>query len=202
MSAIIIRQLMSWLGTQVMFGRAHTEILRGLLRADPLMKKVAPTFVTMTIDAHAEASMMCLNRIFDKRSDCLTINVLLDLAAAKPGTFKFGTPKQVKELVRRSKAAIATLEPSVKALRVRRNETGSHSAWRPIVDPNGYTEAGRIKHKEIDMLFNVVAEILTDFSQLYVNRTWSLRLPDESDYARVLALLSDQSRTVSDMRKP
>jgi hypothetical protein len=200
MSSITIAQLVSWLGTQVMFGRAHTEILRGLLRADPSVRKIAPRFITMTIDAHADASMMCLNHIFDKRSDCLTIGVLLDLALANAGTFKCGTPQQVKELVKRSKAAINGLEPSLKALRIRRNETGAHSARRPISDPDGYIEAGKIKHAEIDKLFDVTAGILTELSQLHVGRTWDLRLPDELDYQQALACLLRQSNMASEVK--
>jgi len=144
----------------------------------------------MTIDAHAEASMMCLNHIFDKRSDCLTIGVLLNLASEKAGTFKCGTPLQVRDLVKRSRLAIAALEPSLKALRIRRNETGSHSARRPITDPEGYMKAGEIKHEEIDRLFDVTAEILTKMSQLYACRAWNLRFPDESDYRQTLTLLA------------
>jgi hypothetical protein len=173
-----------------MFGRAHTEILRGLLQADPSVRETAPRFFSMTIDAHADASMMCLHHIFDKRSDCLTLRVLLDLADAKAGTFKCGTPQHVKDLVKRSRAAISALEPSLKALRTRRNETGAHSARRPLIDPGGYIEAGKLKHKEIDKLFDVTAEILTGMSQLHAGRTWNLRLPDESDYQQALTLLT------------
>jgi hypothetical protein len=194
MSTITITQLVSWLGTQVMFGRAHTEILRGLLRADPSVQRIGPRFMAMTIDAHAEASMMCLNHIFDRRPDCLTIRVLLDLVSAQAGTFKYGTPQQVKDLVKRSRVAISALEPSLKALRTRRNETGAHSARRPIIDPSGYIEAGKIKHKEIDKLFDVTAGILADVSQLYAGRTWDLRLSDESDYEHVLALLTQRCK--------
>jgi hypothetical protein len=193
MNAITIQQLISWLGTQVMFGRAHTEILRGLLVADPSVRRVAPRFISMTMDAHAEESMKCLNHIFDKRSDCLTLGALLDLASAKAGTFKYGTPQQVKDLVKRSRAAISTLEPLLKALRTRRNETGAHSARRPLIDPSGYIEAGKLKHKEIDKLFDVTAEILTEMSQLHAGRTWNMRLPDECDYQQALALLTRQS---------
>jgi|BogFormECP03_OM2_1039629.scaffolds.fasta_scaffold02277_1 hypothetical protein len=193
MSIITIDHLVSWLTTQVMFGRAHTEILRGLLVADPSVQKVAPRFLSMTMDAHADASTMCLHHIFDKRSDCLTIGALLDLASATAGTFKYGTSQQVKDLVKRSKAAISALEPSLRALRTRRNETGAHSARRPLIDPGGYIEAGAIKHKDIDKLFDVTAGILTEVSQLYFGKTWDLRLPDESDYQQAIALLSRQS---------
>jgi hypothetical protein len=189
MTTVTISQLVSWLGTQVMFGRAHTEILRGLLRADPSIPKIAPRFISMTIDAHADASMMCLHHIFDKRSDCLTLAVLLDLASAQAGTFKCAPPQQVRDFVKRSKVAVGALEPSLKALRTRRNETGAHSAHRPIKDPDGYIAAGRIKHEEIDKLFDVTAGILTEMSQLHVGRTWDLRLPDESDYQKVISLL-------------
>jgi hypothetical protein len=193
MNAITIQQLISWLGTQVMFGHAHTEILRGLLVADPSVRKVAPRFISMTMDTHAEESMKCISHIFDKRSDCLTIGALLDLASAKAGTFKYGTPQQVKDLVKRSRAAISALEPSLKALRTRRNETGAHSARRPLIDPGGYIEAGKLKHKDIDKLFDVTAEILTETSQLHAGRTWNLRLPDEFDYQQALALLTDRA---------
>jgi hypothetical protein len=193
MTALTIQQLISWLGTQVMFGRAHTEILRGLLVADPSIQKVAPRFMSMTMDAHAEESMKCLNHIFDKRSDCLTIGVLLDLALAKAGTFHYGTPQQVKDLVKRSRVAISSVEPLLKALRTRRNETGAHSARRPLTDPDGYIEAGKLKHEDIDKLFDVAAEILSEISQLHCGRTWNLRLPDESDYKQVLALLTPRT---------
>lgn len=202
MNALTIQQLISWLGTEVMFGRAHTEILRGLLVADPSVRKVAPRFISMTMDAHAEESMRCLNRIFDRRSDCMTIGVLLNLASAKAGTFKYGTPQQVKDLVKRSRAAISALEPSLKALRTRRNETGAHSARRPLIDPGGYIEAGKIKHKDIDKLFDVTDEILTEISKLHAGRTWKLRLPDESDYQQALAILARQSDTPSDTKEP
>jgi AbiU2 len=191
--ALTIQHLISWLGTQVMFGRAHTEILRGLLRADPSVREVAPRFISMTIDAHAEESMKCLSHIFDKRSDCLTMGALLDLALAKAGTFKYGTPQQVKDFVKRSRAAISALEPSLKALRTRRNETGAHSARRPLIDPAGYIEAGKLKHKDIDRLFDVTVQILTEASQLHAGKTWDLRLPDESDYQRALTLLTRQT---------
>jgi hypothetical protein len=194
-TTITISQLVSWLGTQVMFGRAHTEILRGLLRADPSLRETAPRFISMTIDAHAEASMMCLHHIFDKRSDCLTLAVLLDLASAQAGSFKCATPQQVRDFVKRSKAAISALEPSLKALRTRRNETGAHSARRPIKDPDGYIAAGKIKHEEIDKLFDVTAGILAEMARLHVGRTWDLRFPDESDYEKALSRLVRQSET-------
>jgi len=193
MNAITIQQLISWLGTQVMFGRAHTEILRGLLVADPSLRKVAPRFMSMTMDAHAEESMKCLSHIFDKRSDCLTMGALLDLATAKAGTFHFGTPQQVKDLVKRSRVAISALEPSLKALRTRRNETGAHSARRPLTDPSGYIEAGKLKHEDIDKLFDVTANILSEISQLHCGKTWNLRLADEFDYKQALALLTRQA---------
>ena len=79
------------------------------------------------------------------------------------------------------------------ALRTRRNETGAHSARRPITDPDGYIAAGRIKHGEIDKLFNVADEIATKISELCFGQAIALRLSDESDYQKVLALLSRQS---------
>jgi len=193
MNAITIRQLVSWIGTEVMFGRAHTEMLRGLLRADPTLRKTAPRFISMTIDAHADASMMCLHHIFDRRSDCITLNALLDTASTQAATFRCGTPQQVKDLVKTSRASIKAVEPSLKALRTRRNETGAHSARRPITDPDGYIAAGRIKHGEIDKLFNVADEIATKISELCFGQAIALRLSDESDYQKVLALLSRQS---------
>jgi hypothetical protein len=182
-------QMATWIGTELMSGRAHTEIMRGLLRTDISVRRIAPKFFEMTIDAHAETSMQVINRIFDRRLDCITIPVLLNVAVAQSDTFRKGSRQQVLLLVSDCNSQIKAIEAPLEALRLRRNETGAHAAHRPLVDPESYIREGTVTHRDIDAVFDVTDKILTSLLKLYGATPPAWRLPRERDFEGLLAAL-------------
>jgi hypothetical protein len=144
----------------------------------------------MTTDAHAEASMLCLHRIFDRKRDCLDFEMLFEISLQRPKEFRFGTILEVRQQVHRSKARIQSIEPLLKALRVRRNETVAHMGTRGLLDPEAYVEAGKIKHKEIDQVFDLAATILREMLQLHSGADLATTLNDEGDYEAAIELLT------------
>ena len=184
------QQMLFWLITEVMYGRAHFLITRGLKRADPVVLDTAPRFFAMTLGAHADAALMNAARLFD-RSPGVSIHTLLSTALRVAGTFKCGTSAEVRRVVAEAKTSVAALEPIVEALRTRRNETIAHLDPRTIVDPEGYVKAGRISFSELEGLFAQTGSILGKLSLLYRGTSVDLELKDAIDYEQALDLIAD-----------
>lgn len=191
-NTVKFRKILAWLMTEVMFGRAHYEIARGLGRRDAAAKeafRTAPQFFDLTLGAHANSSQLALARIFD-RASAVSIYKLLSSALNEGGSFKNGTVAEVRKAVEEAKAAIAALQPSVEAIRTRRNETIAHLDARPFSDPAGYVQAGLVSYRQIDDLFAQTGAILNKFSLLYRGNSVPLDLAGAKDYEQVIDLLA------------
>jgi len=191
-NAIKFQQILAWMMTEVMFGRAHYEIVRGLGRRDPVAlaaKGVAPRFFDMTLGSHADAAQLTVARIFD-RTSAASIHTLLSAALDEAGTHKHGTPTDVRKAVEDAKATIASLAPTVAAIRTRRNETMAHLDAKPFKDPVGYIQRGRVSYRQMDEIFEKVSTVLTRLSLLYRNAAVPLELEGAKDYERVFEILA------------
>jgi hypothetical protein len=192
-STVKFQTTLAWLMTEVMYGRAHSTITVGLRRADRVVLDTAPNFFDLTRDAHAEAAQLCAVRIFD-RSSGVSIHTLMSSALNEAGTFKHGTAAEVRKLVAEAKALCTELEPIVSALRTRRNETIAHADTRPIIDPEGYVQAGRLSYRELRRLFEQTGLVLNKFSLLYRGVPVVLDLKDVKDYEEALDLIAKAKR--------
>jgi hypothetical protein len=200
-SAVKFQQMLAWLMTEVMFGRAHFIITSGLSRADRRVLDTAPQFFALTRDAHANADQFCAARIFD-RSSGVSVYKLMSSALNEAGTFKHGTAAEVRRVVTEAKASVAALEPIIKALLTRRHETLAHTDARPIIDPDGYVQAGRISYRELGRLFEQTGLVLNKFSLLYRGASVVLDLKDVKDFEQVLNLIAEAKRETASSRDP
>jgi hypothetical protein len=198
--ALGFQKILAWLMTEVMFGRTHFIITRGLRRADrAAVLRTAPRFFDMTLGAHADSAQLAAARIFD-RTGAASIHTLLSSALKEAGTFKHGTATEVHKLVDEAKVFVAALEPVVAAVRTRRNQTMAHVDARPIVDPNTYIKAGLVSYGEIEKLFEQTGAILNKFSLLYRGASVVLELEGAKDYERALDLIASAMRQESGQR--
>jgi len=195
--ALNFQQILAWLITEVMFGRAHFTIARGLGRSDRaavMAMATAPTFFKMTLGAHADAAQMAASRIFD-RTSAASIHTLVSSALTEAGTFKHGTATEVREVIDEAKAFVAALESIVTAVRTRRNQTIAHADARPMIDPSKYKDAGRVSYRELDGLFEQTGVILNKFSLLYWGAPRILDMEGAKDYEQALNLIAIAIRT-------
>ena len=68
-NSVKFQQILAWLMTEVMFGKAHYGIVRGLGRRDRealAAFRTAPRFFDMTLGAHADSAQMTVARIYDQ----------------------------------------------------------------------------------------------------------------------------------------
>ncbi len=192
-NAVKFQQILAWLMTEVMFGRAHYDIVRGLGRRDRTAAtalRTAPRFFDLTLGVHADSAQLALARIFD-RASAVSIHTLLSSALNEAGTFKHGTATDVRKAIEDAKVSIATLEPTVEAIRTRRNETIAHLDARPIVDPARYVQDGLVSYRQIDGLFDQIGAVLNKFSLLYRGAAVPLELEGAKDYEQALNHLAE-----------
>jgi len=191
-NTIKFQQILASMMAEVMFGRTHYEIVRGLGRRDSIAlaaKGIAPQFFDLTLDSHAVAAQLAVARVFD-RTSAVSIHTLLSAALGEAGTFKHGTPAQVRKAVEDAKATITALAPTLAAIRTRRNETIAHLDAKPFKDPASYHQRGRVSYRQIDEVFEKVSTVLTRLSLLYRNAAVPLELEGAKDYERVFEMLA------------
>jgi len=140
-----------------------------------------------------EEAQLAAARIFD-RSSGVSIHKLMSSALKEASSFKHGTEVEVRKLVAEAKASVMALEPIVSALRTRRNETIAHADTRPIIDPQGYVQAGRIGYRELWKLFEQTGLILNKFSLLYRGASVVLDIKGVKDYEQALDLIAKAIR--------
>jgi hypothetical protein len=189
-----VRQILAWLMTEVMFGRCHYVIVRGLSRRDALASaafRTAPRFFAMTRDAHADVAFLTLARIYD-RTSAASVHGLFSSALREEKTFKFGTVADIRKAVQESKAVIAGFDSTLRAIRTRRNQTQAHLDARPFVNPAQYIAAGRVSYRQISELFDRTEEILNKFSLLYDGKAVPLHLEGANDYEQAINILAQR----------
>jgi len=196
-SVLQFRQILAWLMTEVMFGRAHFSMTRSMGRRDrTLIRDAIPGFFNLTLGAHADCAQLAAARIFDKTGDA-SIHTLISSALKEASNFKYGTPSEVRKAVDEARATVAVLSPVVTAVRLRRNKTMAHIDASPIMEPGKYMQAGRISYGDIQGLFNQVEVVLNRFSVLYRGVSVPLELEEAKTYEQALDLIAEAIRAKS-----
>lgn len=189
-SAPEFQQMLAWLATELIYARAEFTIVRGLRRIDQAVRNAAPIFFEMTLGVCADSVLLHVARLFDHRRGSVSIHTLLSAALDNAGTFKHGTPADVRKAVAEARVSISSLSPILNAIHHRRNQTVAHSAPEPILDPRRYVQQGRVSYRELGVLLTQTGIILNRFSQLYRGALLPLDLPGANDYRNALDLIA------------
>ena len=89
---------------EVLHARLHLQFARGVAKAssDKLdLLHTAPTFFALTFRSHTESAYTRAARVFDPKDRTATVPSMVRIAETKAGTFKFATPSELREKVRR-----------------------------------------------------------------------------------------------------
>jgi hypothetical protein len=184
-------QLLNWLTVEVSSGRSHISIVKALRRAERAgILRVAPQFFELTIGAHADATTLCINRLFDHRRGTMSLYSLLIVVRNHAGEFGSASAREVRMVVSESTAQIQSLETKLRALRTRRHKTLAHNDPNPLVDPEEYIRDGRVSYGELDELFDQADSIINKLRQLYFGKRLVLEDPVAKDCEALLELLA------------
>jgi len=191
---VSFQQTLAWLATELMFGRAHFNLMRGMRKADQFVLETAPTFFSLIEGAVADCATLSLARIFDRHTDSISIHSLLALALSSAAAFEYGTEVEVRTAVAEAQIVVDDCESAMRALRTRRNKSVAHSDRGPMLHPDQYVEDGRISYSQMDELFAKLGKILDKMSILHAGRSMPLTLPGADDYKHLLAIVANAKR--------
>jgi hypothetical protein len=183
--------LLNWLAVEVSSGRAHHSIVRALSRAKRAEALwIAPDFFELTIGAHADATTMCVTRLFDRTRGTVSLYSLLTVARNHIGEFRNASAQDVRTTLGESATQLQGLEMKLTALRTRRHKTVAHKDPDPLVDPEGYIRDGKVSYQEIDVLFEQADDIIGKLCQLYFGKRPAINDPAAKQCDALLTLLA------------
>ncbi len=161
-------------------------------------------FWSLTFQAHLDATIFRLIRIYDGNSASLSLKNLLDTISANLGIFETerfrerlkdnpfveslaeGTRKPDEQQLNNDIAFVSNSNPAVKKLTIWRNNLFAHKSARNAV--NGYNIASDypLDEKEIEELLTTGMRILNRYSSLFHASTNSTQIIGHDDYKFVL----------------
>ena len=182
--------------------RAHThyEICKTLRKFNGIYLKeinVAPSFFGLTIDANLFATIMSINRLFDKSSDSLklaglfklvenNISIFSDEAYEKRLRNRSRDEEDIKhfmkdhtsitsEIVHRDRINITNLP--IQNLKNWRDKKLAHIDKGIVFESIDISKESPIKIGEIDKIINTLHEILNRYMLAYDGTTWIIGTP-------------------------
>ncbi|MGZ4731003.1 MAG: AbiU2 domain-containing protein [Terriglobales bacterium] len=187
-----IEQIISSLVGQVVFGRAHLVLAKGLANSDPVVLNTATVFFGMSIDAHFYASQMHAARLHDDSTPrAVTVRTLLKRAGEEAGRAKYGSAGDVREAITFSEKTLSELAGPLKALTLRRNAWLAHIDERTITDPVKVAAAAGPHFPDLETIFDRTGDIVNKFSCLYRGIfVGNFKILDQTDYEKVIEFVS------------
>ena len=189
-----LRRLFGWTISEIVFGRTHVSIVYALKKIDPLVAKSAPVFFDFSLRAHADAALMCANRLFDKNASALSIHVLLSTVSTQTDAFRFATSQEIREIVKDSKSRISSVERELRVLRTRRNQGLAHMDPGTIHDPKEFNQRSALTFRELGNIFDEAAIIVDRLWRRYVGQVAPTFLADAGDCENAFRLISEGMR--------
>ena len=193
-----LAKLLDRLMQQVVLGKAHLSIWRGLANAlgsEPDVAHAAPGFFGLTLQAHLEASLLYAARLFDTHPEAVTVKSLLRLAEENASRFENARPEEVVKSVVQGTSDIRSQETSLSAVKTRRDKALAHLDPKTISDPGKVGEQSKLTIKELEDLFGTAEKILNNMSAKYRGVTSFTELLDKDDYENVVRLVKLAKRT-------
>ena len=201
------RHLLASLAQEMVDANIHWKLRRDLAEQAQAFSAVyneSPTFWSLTFQAHVDATVFRLIRIFDGNSASLSLRNLLDTIAANLDIFdsdKFRVRLQTNPFVdslasdaHRPDASqlaadmkfVSNENPLVKNLTVWRNNLFAHKSAANVVENRDLSTDYPLTDKGVDdLLLNAMA-ILNRYSSLFEAATYSTKIVGADDFQYVL----------------
>src|SRR5450631_4034800 len=177
-----LKQILGALEKQVLVGRTYLDTATGLLKADPVLLQVSPTFFDLTIDGSLELSQMTVARLYDETKRTITVPKMLRQAEMEAGSFQRGTPQEVRQAIAASEKTVEALEPVLAAIRERRNGWLAHLDPQTIGDPKELEARAKLTMPDLERVFKETESILLKLSSLYDGTIGELKYIGWDDY--------------------
>ena len=190
-----IEKLVEVLTDQTVLGRTHLLIWQGLnkdLVSNQTAFKTAPTFFATTVKAHAESTLLCLSKIYDKHPAGISLNRLIEIARndseqlSYPHDFLSSLDNWSKETARR--------DDQIKALIDYRNQELAHLDKRVFLNHATPSYEGKLTFDFVSQLYDDAYSLINTVSKqfLFIGSN-EMEWANARDYKNVIRYLADEA---------
>jgi hypothetical protein len=178
---------------EAIYGRSHLRIAQGLsekAKEDVRVLNVAPTFFSLTFQAHMESAFLRAAKLFDESKGATSLYSMLNDAEMVAGSFKCLTPANARAKIAAARTEIEGLQVTLDSVRTIRHKRIAHLDGGNIRKPKELAEQAKVTIEELERVLETAGRIVSQIRGDY-NECESLnQFIDAGDYAKMLYLLS------------
>jgi len=173
-------------------GGIHLAIAEGLANMDPFIGDHAPVFFVYTFYGHLYSAQMHANKLFDKHPNAVTVEEFIEMARMRKSKFQHAEEQDVLACIAEAQRMIASLAPTIKVLRERRNDFLAHLSPKLAFTPEVLQAASKLTMPQIGKVLHEGGAIVNRFLQMWNNSANQLRETHNDDYKKIVSLVSKQ----------
>jgi hypothetical protein len=181
----------------VIKGQAHLDLWQGLSKRvtqDRFVSDTAPTFFSLTLDAHLDAALLAAAKVFDKQRRSLKLATVLKSAEAHKGMLPPERVAEMREVLHEARTKLPELESALAAIHARRNNFIAHLDHGVISRPDELVRECALTGEQLQKVYTVAEDILNNMSALYFEITTVFHYVDGDDYTYAWDLIAEGKR--------
>ena len=157
----------------------------------PDIGNLAPVFFAYTAEAHLNSALLILNRLIDRHSGALSIEVMLRHAESCAGLLDYVSPEDVRKAIVQDRAKLASNADLIRRVQRHRNEQFVHLSNELLGPPHGVIpEADAFSYSAIQDLLSVTGEVLQRYYAYLTGSKPLMEIWDEAgDFDYLMTLL-------------
>lgn len=183
---LTLNQIFCALEHQILFGKTHLAISKGLTKAEPKVYGAAPTFFGLTEVGGVHLAQITIARLYDRSLNTVTVPAMLYRAALERAKSAFADESTVTEAILDCCRRVIALQSIRASIRTNRNKWLAHLDEATVRDPHALAKNVGLTIADLDRAFEETEVIVTKITRLFDNVHGPIRFLGGDDYEAVL----------------
>lgn len=180
-----LNQIFGALEHQILFGKTHLAISKGLTKAEPKVYGVAPTFFGLTEVGGIHLAQITIARLYDRTPKTVTVFAMLCRAFEERADFSCGDEAVVTEAILDCLQRVIGLQSIRVSIRTNRNKWLGHLDAATVRDPQALAKKVGLTIVDLDRAFEETEAILNKITRLFDGSHGPIRFLGGDDYEGV-----------------
>lgn len=185
MAKLTLKQIFGALEQQILFGKTHLAISKGLTHAEPRVYGAAPTFFGLTEVGGIHLAQMTIARLYDLTAGTVTVPAMLYRSAKERTKFPCGDEETVTQAILDCAHRVIDLQSIRHSIRTNRNKWLAHLDEATVRNPQALATKVRLTILDLDRAFEETEAILNKIRRLFDGAHGPIRFSGGDDYEAV-----------------
>ena len=185
MAKLTLKQIFVALEQQILFGKTHLAISKGLTDAEPKVYGAAPTFFGLTEVGGIHLAQMTIARLYDLTARTVTVQAMLHRSAEERAKFSSGDEETVTQAILDCAHRVIALQSIRHSIRTNRNKWLAHLDEATVRNPQALATKVRLTILDLDRAFEETEAIINKIRKLFDGTHGPIRFSGGDDYQTV-----------------